>query len=87
MSTAANRDEQPRIRAVRIEGGLISADLIDGRVISIPLEWSRRLSAATAEQRNRYRIIGDGEGVHWPDIDEDLSVEAMLFPGEVMKNA
>jgi hypothetical protein len=70
----------PRVTSVSIEGGRISAHLADGRIISIPLGWSPRLAAATAEQRTRYRIIGDGEGVHWPDVDEDISVEGMLFP-------
>src|SRR6266404_8907364 len=49
--------------------------LVDGRGISVPLAWSWRLSDATPEQRNKYEIIGDGQGVHWPDVDEDLSVE------------
>lgn len=56
----------------------IIAELTDGRTISVPLAWSWRLSDATAEQRNNFEIIGDGEGVHWPDIDEDISVRGML---------
>jgi len=47
-------------------------------VISVPLAWSWRLSEATPAQRARFRLIGDGQGVHWPDIDEDISVEGML---------
>jgi hypothetical protein len=60
----------------------ILADLVDGRTISIPLAWSWRLSDATPEQRTNYEIIGAGQGVHWPDIDEDISAEGMLhgFP-------
>jgi len=54
------------------------ARLVDGRTISVPLAWSWRLSEATPEQRRKFEIIGDGQGVHWPEIDEDISVEGML---------
>ena len=57
----------------------ITAYLIDGRVISVPLAWSWRLSEATPEQRAHYEIIGDGQGIHWPEIDEDISAEGMLY--------
>ena len=52
--------------------------LADGRTIIVPLEWYPRLNRATAEQRARYRLIGDGEYIHWPDVDEDLSVSGLL---------
>jgi hypothetical protein len=51
---------------------------MDGRTISVPLAWSWRLSEATPKQRANWEIIGDGHGVHWPDIDEDISAEGML---------
>lgn len=57
----------------------ITATLTDGRTISVPLVWSWRLAEATPEQRANFKIIGAGEGVHWPDIDEDLSAEGMLY--------
>ena len=57
----------------------ITAYLVDGRTISVPLAWSWRLSEATPEQRKHYEIIGDGQGIHWPDIDEDISAEGMLY--------
>jgi hypothetical protein len=53
--------------------------LADGRVLSVPLAWSWRLSAATPEQRARYELNGDGTGIHWPDVDEDLSVRGLLL--------
>ena len=56
----------------------ITATLADGRVISVPLWWSWRLEQATQEQRSHFEIIGNGEGVHWPDIDEDISAQGML---------
>ena len=56
----------------------ITATLTDGRVISVPLSWSWRLERATPAERANYRLIGDGIGFHWPDVDEDISVEGML---------
>lgn len=68
-----------RIKDIKVTEDTITAKLVDGRVISVPLAWSRRLSDATSKQRANYRIIGDGYGVHWPDIDEDISAEGMLY--------
>jgi hypothetical protein len=67
-----------RVKEVTVTEELITFNLVDGRVVSVPLAWSWRLSEATTAQRNKFEIIGDGYGVHWPDIDEDLSVEGML---------
>ena len=69
---------EPRIQLVRVTDDSITADFVDGRTISIPLVWSWRLSEATPEERANYEIIGDGIGVRWPDIDEDLSAQGML---------
>jgi uncharacterized protein DUF2442 len=68
----------PRITRVQVTDEAITAELADGRVISVPLAWSWRLSEATPEQRANWRLIGSGEGVHWPDVDEDISVRGML---------
>ena len=78
MSTAARPTSDPRARAVEISNDVITAHLTDGRTISVPLAWSYRLADATAEQRAHYEIIGDGTGIHWPDVDEDISVRGML---------
>jgi hypothetical protein len=56
----------------------IVAFLADGRTISVPLSWSWRLSDATPEQRAHFEILGNGEGVRWPGVDEDISVRGML---------
>ena len=58
----------------------LAADLIlaDGRKISAPLVWFPRLLHATTDQRRNFEFLGDGEGIHWPDIDEDLSVAGLL---------
>ncbi|MDE3001257.1 MAG: DUF2442 domain-containing protein [Gemmatimonadota bacterium] len=69
---------EPRIQFVRVTDDTITADFVDGRTISVPLVWSWRLSEATPEERANYEIIGDGIGVRWPDIDEDLSAQGML---------
>jgi uncharacterized protein DUF2442 len=76
MSTVASHD--PRIIAIEVTDELITAHLADGRTISVPLAWSWRLSNATSEQRQHFEIIGTGQGVHWPDIDEDISAIGML---------
>ena len=69
---------EARVKDVRVTDQLIIFDLVDGRIISVPLVWSWRLSEATPAQREHFEIIGDGQGVHWPDLDEDLSVDGML---------
>src|SRR6266496_6282076 len=76
MSTASN--VEARIQSVSVSDDVISAQLVDGRTIIVPLAWSWRLSEATAEQRANSQIIGSGSGIRWPDIDEDISVEGML---------
>src|SRR5688572_27735967 len=67
-----------RIHRVEVSDETITAYLVDGRVISVPLAWSWRLSDATQEQRANWQLIGDGHGVHWPDVDEDISTDGML---------
>ena len=68
-----------KLKDIEVTEDTITAYLVDGRTISVPLVWSWRLSEATPEQRANYEIIGDGEGVSWPEIDEDISVEGMLY--------
>lgn len=77
MNTVVKLDV--KIKSVEVTDDSIIAHLMDGRTISVPLVWSWRLADATLEQRKHYEIIGDGYGVHWPDIDEDISAEGMLY--------
>ncbi|MEW5717231.1 MAG: DUF2442 domain-containing protein [Chloroflexota bacterium] len=70
---------EPRISNLKVTNDSIVAQLSDGRTISVPLAWSWRLSDATPEQRNRFEIMGNGQGVHWPDLDEDISAWGMLY--------
>ncbi len=69
---------EPVVQDVQVTGDEIIAHLADGRVISVPLAFSWRLSEATSQQRANWRLIGTGQGVHWPDVDEDLSAEGLL---------
>ena len=78
MSTAARLESDPRAVAVEVTDDVISARLADGRTISVPLAWSWRLSDATPEQRARYELLGDGAGIRWADVDEDISIRGML---------
>ena len=57
---------------------MLRVDMTDGRTIAVPTYWYPRLLRATAKQRARYRLIGDGEGIHWPGVDEDISVLGLL---------
>lgn len=76
MNIAANNE--PRIVALEVSEDAIVVQLADGRTVSVPLAWSWRLANATPTQRSQFEIIANGEGVHWPDLDEDLSARGML---------
>jgi hypothetical protein len=75
-SSAITADE--RVLDVASSDDALSVSLRDGRVISVPLVWYPRLLNATLEQRKNWKIAGGGYGIHWPDLDEDLSTEALL---------
>jgi hypothetical protein len=64
---------------VQLTDDCLSVDLSDGRTISVPLAWYPRLMHGTDAERNNWRFIGDKEGIHWPDLDEDISVQNLLF--------
>lgn len=72
----------PRIEAlathVEFTDDALRVTLVDGREVLVPLGWSPRLLNATPTQRNNWRLIGSGVGIHWPDVDEDISVEGLL---------
>src|ERR1051325_3146193 len=79
LSRPGMRTSEPsageRIKAVRIDEDSLSVDLADGRTVTTPLVWYPRLLHATAQQRSNFQLIGAGYGIHWPDVDEDLSVQ------------
>ena len=66
------------VKDVHFTEDALGVDLMDGRTITVPLAWYPRLLHATPEQREHWRICGGGYGIHWPDIDEDLSTEGLL---------
>ncbi len=68
----------PRAVAVELSESELSVDLVDGRRIIVPLVWFPRLLRASEAQRQQWRLIGDGTGIHWPEIDEDVSVAGLL---------
>jgi hypothetical protein len=79
MSTSAQTDRpQPLAVNVTFEANSFTVHLNDGRSLSVPYVYSSRLAEATPEQRADYRLIGRGDGIHWPQIDEDLSVAGLL---------
>ena len=78
MGILAVEIEVPKAEDVRVTKDTLSVDLSDGRTISAPLEWFPRLVHATQEERHNWRLIGRGHGIHWEDIDEDISVEGLL---------
>ena len=79
MSTLAIEIRIALAQSVSVTDDSLTVDLDDGRTISVPLAWFPRLLHGTAEERNNWRLIGKGEGIHWPDLDEDISIEGILF--------
>ena len=78
MNTLAIELEVPDAVDVEVSEDTLSVELSDGRTISVPVDWYPRLTHATVEERANWRIIGKGHGIHWGDIDEDISVECLL---------
>jgi len=76
--SASHLNSGERVRDVHVTEDTLAVDLADGRTIVVPLTWYPRLLNATAEQRARWKVSGGGYGIHWPDIDEDLSTEGLL---------
>ncbi len=78
MSTLKTKIQASKAQRVIVTEDSITVDLIDGRTISVPVAWYPRLLHGTQEERNNWRLIGGGEGIHWPALDEDISVENLL---------
>ena len=68
----------PDAEALSVSDDTLTAELSDGRSISVPVAWYPRLLHGTDAERNNWRFIGGGQGIHWPDLDEDISVESLL---------
>ena len=78
MSSSVAEATPPRALGVRVSDDSLTVDLSDGRTVSVPLSWYPRLLHGRASERDNWRLIGQGEGVHWPDLDEDIDVDALL---------
>lgn len=78
MNISANEIEIPTAENVTVSEDTLSVDLRDGRTISVPLAWFPRLLHSTPDERNNWRLIGKGHGIHWEDIDEDIGIEGLL---------
>jgi hypothetical protein len=79
MSSLGIETQGVVVQSVHVTDDAVIVDLSDGRTISVPLAWYPRLLHGTAEERRNWRLIGKGEGIHWPDLDEDISVENLLL--------
>ena len=69
---------QARAQRVSVTEDALMVELVDGRTITVPVTWYPRLARGTETERANWRLIGEGEGIHWPDLDEDISVEGVL---------
>lgn len=78
MATSTVEIQVPDAGNVTVTEDTLTVDLSDGRSISVPLAWFPRLVQATPEERNGWRLIGKGQGIHWEAVDEDISVEGLL---------
>ena len=79
MNTSPLQNEvEARAQAVVVTDEALVVDLVDGRTITVPLAWYPRLAHGSPTERSRWRFIGEGEGIHWPDLDEDISIEGIL---------
>lgn len=78
MTTSTVEMDPPRAETLTVTGDTLSVELSDGRMISVPLAWFPRLMHGTPEERSRWELIGRGHGIHWVDLDEDISVEGLL---------
>jgi len=79
MNTSVNELQTAKALEVNITDDTLTVDLADGRTLSVPLTWYPRLLHGTPEERRNWRLIGNGVGIHWPDLDEDIGVEGLLL--------
>ena len=79
MSTLKVEQTEAKAQHVKVTADTLTVDLTDGRTISVPLAWFPRLLHASAPERNNWRLIARGEGIHWLELDEDISVDGLLY--------
>ena len=79
MTSSSLATETAEAKRVRVTGDVLVVELRDGRIVSVPLHWYPRLESGRAAERRNWTLIGPGTGIHWPDLDEDISVEGLLL--------
>ena len=87
MSFSNLEVQEARAQSVKVSDDALSVDLVDGRTIIVPLVWLPRLWHGTRTERNRFEIFGDGAYIHWPELDEDLTVSGLLAGRRSGENA
>ena len=78
MTTSSGATETAAAQNVRVTDHTLIVELRDGRVMSVPLAWYPRLAEGSPRERRRWELLGPGIGIHWPDLDEDISIEGLL---------
>src|SRR5437016_5890676 len=86
MSTLKIEQTDARAQHVKVTADTLTVDLTDGRTILVPLAWFPRLLHGSRAERSNWRFIAQGEGIHWPDLDEDISVEDLLSGQQSREN-
>jgi hypothetical protein len=79
MNTSVSELQTAKAVEINVTDDTLTVDLADGRTLSVPLTWYPRLLHGTPAERCNWRLIGDGVGIHWPDLDEDISIEGLLL--------
>jgi hypothetical protein len=78
MSSSPTDIRPAQAQGVTVTEDALIVDLVDGRTVAVPVAWYPRLAHGSASERANWRLIGRGEGIHWPDLDEDISVDSLL---------
>jgi hypothetical protein len=78
MSSSVPEVREALAQGVQVTDEALVVDLVDGRTVSVPLAWYPRLHHGSPQERGKWRLVGRGEGIHWPDLDEDVSVSGLL---------
>lgn len=78
MSSSILTMPEPRASKVEVRPDSLIVDLVDGRTIIVPVAWYPRLANGSEAEQRRFQLIGDGTGIHWPDLDEDISIEGLI---------
>ena len=76
--SSSETEVQSAAQGVQVTDEVLSVELVDGRTIVVPTSWFPRLANGTPAERSNWRLIGSGDGIHWPDLDEDISVRSLL---------